>query len=195
MSNGTDLINYFEPTDKNSNINSTTSGITITGSTGPIEFNVNNLTQPINIQTSNSSGKINFGVNQKTILSVGATGIIINSSTRPSMLIDLSGAMCYANFNYGYVYITPATSSTYTLTAGSPRYLIIGNATSFTLAFPATPPNGTTFHIIKTSTTGTITFSVSDSSTFYNGTNATITTTTTPLKATYYSGRWYCCKF
>lgn len=194
LSSGTDLTNYFEPLNLNGNINSTGSGINIVGGTGPINFSTTQP-QPINIRTASTAGAIQFIANQKTLVTVGATGIIIRSPARSSIAIDLSGATCYSNFNYGYVYITPTASSTYSLTASSPRYLIVGNANNFTLSFPPTPPNGTTFHIVKTSLSNTMTLSTSDSSTFFNDVNATITSTTTPLKATYYSGRWYCCKF
>jgi hypothetical protein len=196
LSNGTDLINYFEPLQtKSGNINSSSAGIKITGTTGPILFQNNNSTNTINLQTSNVSGGIQFLANQNTILAVGATGIMINSPARPSMLVDLSGATCYTNFNYGYNYISPAVSSTYTLTDSSPRYLIIGNTNSFTLVFPASPPDGTTFHIIKTSTNGTIT--LNPLNTFFNGDNSTtyLSSVTRPFKAIYYSGKWYCCNF
>lgn len=194
LDSGTDLTNYFEPLSLNGNINSTGSGINIIGGTGPINFTTSQAS-PINIQTSNIAGAVQFIANQKTLLTVGATGIIIRSPARSSIELDLSGATCITNFNYGYNYITPDTSSTYSLTASSPRYLIVGNANNFTLSFPATPQNGTTFHIVKTSISNTITLSTSDSSSFYNDINGTITSTVTPLKATYYSGRWYCCKF
>ena len=190
LSNGTDLINFFEPLIKNGNINSYGAGIQITGTTGPISFQNNNS---INIQTSNASGGIQFLANQKTILEVGATGIMINSPSRPSMLVDSNGAICYTNFNYGYIYITPTASFTYTLNVSGPRYLIIGNTTSFTLAFPTDSPNGTTFHIIKTSTTGTVT--LSPTNTFLDGANANLASVTTPFKATFYSTKWYCSKF
>ena len=193
LSNGTDLINFFEPLAiQSGNINSFGVGIQITGTTGPILFQNNNSTNTINLQTSNTSGEIQFLANQKTMLAVGATGIIINSPARSSLIVDLSGATCYTNFNYGYNYITPVAASTYTLTLSSPRYLIIGNTNSFTLAFPVTPPNGTTFHIIKTSLTGTITLS---QGTFNNGFNGSLNNPTAPFKATYYSARWYCCNF
>jgi hypothetical protein len=109
------------------------------------------------------------------------------------LLVDLSGARCYTNFNYGYNYITPTADSTYILTVSSPRYLIIGNTNNFTLVFPTNPPNGTTFHIIKTSLTNTIT--LNPLNIFFDGTNAAFATITTPLKATYYSDKWYCSKF
>ena len=193
LSDGTDIINFFEPLIQSGNINSFGAGIQITGTTGPILFQNNNSTNTINLQTSNTSGGIQFLSNQKTMLAVGATGIMINSPARSSLLVDLSGAMCYTNFNYGYNYITPVAASTYTLTLSSPRYLIIGNTTSFTLVFPTTPPNGTTFHIIKTSITGTIT--LNPISTFNDGNNNNLNSVTTPFKATYYSTKWYCCKF
>lgn len=196
LNNGTDLANYFESTTPNVvDISSTTLGINIVGTTGPIVFQNNNLTQPINIQTATASGAIQFIANQKTLLSVGATGIIVNSPARSSMLVDLSGAICYTNFNYGYAYINPATSATYTLTASSPRDLFVGGTNSFTLVLPTTPPIGTNFHIIKNNTTGTITLSPGTGVSIYNGTNAPITTTTTPLKLTYYTNNWYGCKF
>jgi len=195
LSNGTDLINIFTTLNENGNINSYGTGIQITGTTGPISFQNNNSTNTINLQTSNASGGIQFVANQKTLLTVGATGIMMNSPARSSLLVDLSGAMCYTNFNYGYNYITPVTNSTYTLTLSSPRYLIIGNTNNFILAFPATPPDGTTFHIIKTSITGTIT--LNPLNTFVDGNNSTtlLASVTTPFKATYYPTKWYCCKF
>lgn len=194
LSNGTDLINVFAPIIQSGNVNSYGSGIQITGTTGPISFQNNNSTNTINLQTSNVSGRIQCLANQKTMLAVGATGIMINSPDRPSMLVDLSGAMCYTNFNYGYNYITPVASSTYTLTVSSPRHLIIGNTNSFTLVFPTTPPNGTTFHIIKTSITGSIT--LNPVNVFLNGNNTALASpVTNPFKATYYSTRWYCCNF
>ena len=193
LSNGTDLINVFTTLNQTGNINSYGTGIQITGTTGPISFQNNNSTNTINLQTSNVSGGIQFLANQKTMLAVGATGIMINSPDRPSMLVDLSGAMCYTNFNYGYNYITPVASSTYTLTVSSPRYLIIGNTNNFTLSFPTSPPNGTTFHIIKTSTTGTIT--LNPLYTFSNGNNGALASVTRPFKAIYYSTKWYCCNF
>ena len=193
LKNGTDLINVFTSLNQSGNINSYGTGIQITGTTGPISFQNNNSTNTINIQTSNASGGIQILANQKTLLAVGATGIMINSPARSSLLVDLSGAICYTNFNYGYNYITPTASSTYTLTVSSPRYLIIGNTNSFTLVFPTTPPAGTTFHIIKTSITGTITLNPVNA--FLNGANVTLASVTTPFKATYYSGLWYCCRF
>lgn len=193
LRNGTDLINVFTTVNESGNINSYGSGIQITGTTGPILFQNNNSTNTINLQTSNTSGGIQFLANQKTMLAVGATGIIINSPARSSLIVDLSGAICNTNFNYGYNYITPVAASTYTLTLSSPRYLIIGSTNSFTLTFPTSPPNGITFHIIKTSLTGTIT--LKPDNTFINGTNSTLASVTTSFKATYYSDKWYCCKF
>ena len=194
LSNGTDLINFFKPLQtKSGNVNSSSAGIQITGTTGPISFQNNNSTNTINLQTSNVSGGIQFLANQKTMLAVGATGIMINSPDRSSLLVDLSGAMCYTNFNYGYNYITPVAGSTYTLTVSSPRHLIIGNTNNFTLSFPTSPPNGTAFHIIKTSTNGTIT--LNPVNTFLNGNNGSLSSVTIPFKAIYYSTKWYCCNF
>ena len=199
--NGTDLSDIFKPITTSSNqiVNSTGTGITITSTAGPLVLQQDALSQPINIQTiTGSTGTINFAINAINMFSVGKTQITMSTpSNRTTLVLDLSGATCNTNFNYGPVDITPNASSTYTLLANSPRDLYIYGTNSFTLAFPSNPPFGTNFRIIRSSTTGTIT--LSNSGIFMDAQNATLSSTilnaSNVFRFVFYSSRWYCSPF
>jgi hypothetical protein len=133
------------------------------------------------------------------MFSVGKTQITMSTpSNRTTLVLDLSGATCNTNFNYGPVDITPNASSTYTLTVSSPRDLYIYGTNSFTLAFPSNPPDGTSFRIIRTSTTGTMTLS-GGGATFQDAMNATlggtILSASNVFRFVFYSTIWYCSPF
>ena len=198
--NGTDLSDIFKPITTSSNqiVNSTGTGITITSTTGPLTLQQNALSQPINIQTAiGSTASINLTCNNINMISVGNTQITMRTPSGITTLItDLSGSTCNTNFNYGPVDITPTASSTYTLLASSPRDLYIYGTNSFTLTFPSNPPFGTSFRIIRLSTTGTMTLS---GGTFQDAQNATLSSTilgaSNVFRFVFYSSRWYCSPF
>jgi hypothetical protein len=195
---GTDLSNIFKPISSQNLtvINSTNAGITITSNSGPLIIQQNTLTQPINMITAvASTATINLSQNSIPIISVKTREITIKSPSNTTVMVinDISGAICSTNFNYGTANITPTASSTYVLTVSSPKELYITGTNSFTLTFPTNPPNGTNYRIIRSANTGTITLS---GGTFYDGTNAVITSITSyMMKFVYYSGAWYTCRF
>jgi hypothetical protein len=209
-SNNQTLNDIFKPLGI---VNSDTAGNTgiqftvISTDTNPLTVQsqlANNLT----IQTAvGSTGTINILPSNTLSVSVGSTGIWFKPNNSDNITMYSASTICSRQFNYGSLSFTPTTNEVITLKSYDPRNIFIQSTTnniSFNLKFPSTPPNGTTFRIIKVPYTVTHTFTITlqsdTTTTFVDRTYVTMTTFTTlntVYECTYFSSlnKWFCSSY
>jgi hypothetical protein len=192
-------------------INSDTAGntglqfIVISTDTNPLTVQ-SQLTNNLTIQTAvGSTGTINILPSNILSVSVGSTGIWFKPNNSDNITMYSASTVCSRQFNYGSLRFTPTSSGTITLNSYDPRNIFIENNVNFNLKFPSTPPDGTTFRIIKVPSTSTSTFVITlksdtTTTTFVDRTNAIINefaTGNTVYECTYLSSlnKWFCSSY
>jgi len=205
-----DLINVFESINTiDTNITSGPSGLQISvlaGNTGPLNFQTNGTgatSQNINIT---STGNIYLSPTQTPSISITNTGITLSPNGTTSLTTNAS-TVCSRQFNYGSFRVLTnliTSGTTITLNSYDSRNIFIENNVNFNLKFPSTPPDGTTFRIIKVPSTFTSTFVITlksdTTTTFVDKTNAIISefaTSNTVYECTYLSSlnKWFCSSY
>lgn len=157
-----------------------------TGNTG-IKMSVKSTdTNPFNIQQTvndniifqtGSTGPINITPNNVSSVTIGSTGIYLNTNNSTNIIMYNSGTTCFKQFNYGAMNISVTVGQTYNLLAYHPRNIFITSAVDMSLNFPTTPPSGTFFRVIKVPATVTATYNlrvIGGTFNLYSNVNSTI---------------------
>lgn len=178
----------------------------IPSDTNPLTIQSQNANDLIIKTTAGSTGMINILPNNVSSVSVGSTGIWINPNNVDNITMYNTSTRCFKQFNYGARRITISSNSTVTLNASDPRNIFLeasggSSITGVTLTFPTSPPDGTTFRIIKVPATYTVTYAISLSgATFFDRLGNSITAFAvgnTVYECTYLlsENAWFCSSY